>query len=378
MIPTPYQTKPITATIVGNVRQTNKKGLHKNKEIPPLSVQLPQPENYEQLPHDRPNMEDIRLLGATGFLQFCRQPGVQATRLTWDELHKVTSYTDDKKTKTFKIPDLSEDDFKAILTGKGDQTRLRALFLENELKDFVDECFIPETLARTRIQDSDIEKFLKGKPEQTPEDIAKRLPTWLVDLKSAFMPKRAEELAPHRTWDHKIELLPGKEPPYFRNRPMSPAELKVVRKWLDDQLAKGFIRPSHARCAVPLLLAAKPGGGVRICQDYRGLNNITIKSRYPLPLIRETLDSLNNAKIFTKLDVIAAFNKLRIAEGHEWKTAFITRFGLFETLVTPFGLCNAPASFQNYINNVLWDLLDKICTAYLDDIIIYSQNIKEH
>ena len=76
--------------------------------------------------------------------------------------------------------------------------------------------------------------------------------------------------------------------------------------------------------------------------------------------------------------MIAAFNKLRIAEGHEWKTAFITRFGLFETLVTPFGLCNAPASFQNYINNVLWDLLDKTCTAYLDDIIIYSQNIKEH
>ena len=98
-------------------------------------------------------MEDIRLLGATGFLQFCRQPGVQATRLTWDKLHKVTSYTDDKKTKTFKIPDLPEDDFKAILTGNGNQTRLRALFLENELKNFVDECFTPETLARTWIQD---------------------------------------------------------------------------------------------------------------------------------------------------------------------------------------------------------------------------------
>jgi hypothetical protein len=204
------------------------------------------------------------------------------------------------------------------------------------------------------------------------------LPAWLVDLKTAFLPKRAEELAPHRTWDHKIELLPGKEPPYFRNRPLSPAELKVVRKWLDDQLAKGFIRPSHARCAAPLLLAAKPGGGVRVCQDYRGLNNITIKSRYPLPLIRETLDSLNKAKIFTKLDVIAAFNKLRIAEGHEWKIAFITCFGLFETLVTPFGLCNAPASFQNYINDVLWDLLDKTCTAYLDDVIIYSQNLKDY
>jgi hypothetical protein len=159
---------------------------------------------------------------------------------------------------------------------------------------------------------------------------------------------------------------------------MSPQELKVIRKWLDDNLAKGFIRESKARCAAPLLLAAKPGGGVRICHDYRGLNNVTIKNRYPLPLIRETLDALCHAKFYTKLDVIAAFNNLRIAEGHEWKTAFITRFGLFESLVVPFGLCNAPASFQNYINHALFDILDKFCTAYLDDVLIYSLTRKEH
>jgi hypothetical protein len=93
------------------------------------------------------------------------------------------------------------------------------------------------------------------------------------------------------------------------------------------------------------MLAAKPGGGVQVCQDYQGLNNITIKNGYPLPLVRETLDALCHAKIYTKLDIIATFNKLRIAEGHEWKTAFITRFGLFETLVMPFGLCNTPAAF---------------------------------
>ena len=118
-----------------------------------------------------------------------------------------------------------------------------------------------------------------------------------------------------------------------------------MRKWLDDNLDKGFIRESRSRCAAPLLLAAKPGGGVRICQDYRGLNNITIKNHYLLPLIRETLDALCDAKVYTKLDIIAAFNKLRIAEGHKWKTAFITQFGLFKTLVMLFSLCNAPASF---------------------------------
>ncbi len=152
----------------------------------------------------------------------------------------------------------------------------------------------------------------------------------------------------------------------------------MVKKWIDDNVAKGFIRESSARCAAPLLLAAKPGGGIRICQDYRGLNSVTIKNRYPLPLIRETLDALCNAKFYTKLDVIAAFNKLRIAEGHEWKTAFISRFGLYESLVMPFGLCNAPASFQHYINHALYDLLDKTCTAYLDDVLVYSRTRKEH
>ncbi|XP_044715208.1 reverse transcriptase (RNA-dependent DNA polymerase) domain-containing protein [Hirsutella rhossiliensis] len=224
----------------------------------------------------------------------------------------------------------------------------RQLF-PNELHDFVDECYSPARLAK--ITDADIEKFMKGKPERTADD---------------------------RSWDHKIELLTGKEPPYQKTRPMNPQELKVIRKWLDDNLSKGFIRESRARCAAPLLLAAKPGGGVRICQDYRGLNNITIKNRYPLPLIRETLDALCNAKVYTKLDIIAAFNKIRIAEGDIWKTAFITRFGLFETLVMPFGLCNAPATFQNYINHTLFDLLDKFCTAYLDDILIYSTDKKQH
>ena len=83
---------------------------------------------------------------------------------------------------------------------------------------------------------------------------------------------------------------------------------------------------------------------MRICVDYRGLNNISIKNRYPIPLIKETLDAISKAKWFTKLDVIAAFNKIRVADGHEWTTAFITRFGLFESLVTPFGLCGAPAT----------------------------------
>jgi hypothetical protein len=244
------------------------------------------------------------------------------------------------------------------------------------MTEFIEECYHPYYLNKVSV--SDIEKFMTPKPELSERDIQQKLPDWLRDLYDAFLPRLANELPPRRSWDHKIELTPGKEPPYLKNRPMSPQELGVVRKWLNEQLGKGFIRESRARCAAPLMLAVKPGGGVRICQDYRGLNNVTIKNRYPLPLIRETLDALCNAKFYTKLDVIAAFNRVRIAEGHEWKTAFITRFGLFESLVMPFGLCNAPASFQHYINHTLFDILDKYCTAYLDDVLVYSATRKEH
>src|SRR6266702_4474796 len=114
--------------------------------------------------------------------------------------------------------------------------------------------------------------------------------------------------------------------------------------------------------AAPFLFAAKPGGGVRICHDYRGFNNVIVKNRYPLPLICEILDALYGAKFYTKFDVITAFNRIRIAKGYKWLIVFITRFGLYEMLITPFGLCNALATFQNYINYILYDALDNYCT----------------
>jgi hypothetical protein len=112
--------------------------------------------------------------------------------------------------------------------------------------------------------------------------------------------------------------------------------------------------------------------------DYRGINNVTMKSRYAIPLIKKTLDSICKVQIFTKLDVITVFNQVRVTEGHEWLTAFITRYGLYESLVIPFGLQGAPATFQNYINDILYDLLYHYIMAYLDDILIYSRNMKDH
>ena len=117
---------------------------------------------------------------------------------------------------------------------------------------------------------------------------------------------------------------------------------------------------------------------MRLCVDYRGLNKITIKNRHPLPLISETLDRLSGAKVFTKLDLKDAYHRIRIRAGNEWKTAFRTRYGHFEYTVMPFGLANAPATFQAYINRAMAGYVDVFCVVYLDDILIYSDSEEEH
>ena len=153
----------------------------------------------------------------------------------------------------------------------------------------------------------------------------------------------------------------------------------VLRKTLTGLLDKQFIRVSNSPAAAPVLFVQKPGSGLRFCVDYRALNRISRKDRYLLPLIHETLRTIGKAKWFTKLNVIAAFHKIRIAEGDEWKTAFRTRYGLYEWLVTPFGLANAPSTFQKYINWTLRDYLDEFCSAYVDDVLVYSEGtLAEH
>lgn len=190
--------------------------------------------------------------------------------------------------------------------------------------------------------------------------------------------KNADLLPPHRPYDCPIELLPGAEIPFGRLYSMSEPELKVLREWLDENLAKGFIRHSTSPAGAALFFVEKKDKTLRPCVDYRELNKITVKNRYPLPLIPELLERLRSAKIFTKLDLRGAYNLIRIRKGDEWKTAFRTRYGHFESLVMPFGLCNAPATFQHFINDVLRDLLDQFVIAYLDDILIFSDSLQEH
>jgi hypothetical protein len=159
---------------------------------------------------------------------------------------------------------------------------------------------------------------------------------------------------------------------------LSRTELEALQKWLEENLSKGFIRMSSSPAGIPILFVKKGDRSLHLCIDYRGLNEGTIKNHYPLPLLHEILLCLQKPKYFTKLDIRGAYNLVRIAKGEEWKTMFRTQYSLFESLVMPFGLTNVPASFQHFINDVLRPYLDIFVIAYLDDILIYSDNLKEH
>jgi hypothetical protein len=144
-------------------------------------------------------------------------------------------------------------------------------------------------------------------------------------------------------------------------------------------LELGKIRVSKSSTAAPIIFVPKANGrGLWLCVDYRGLNKVTIANRYPLPIMSELQDRVRGAKIFTKIDLKNGYNLIRIKPSDEWKTAFKIQYGLYEYTVMLFGLSNAPATFQNMMNHIFWDILDLGLIVYLDDILIYVETVEEH
>ncbi|CAJ2651960.1 unnamed protein product [Trifolium pratense] len=237
-----------------------------------------------------------------------------------------------------------------------------------------------------KVSINDIDKALLKLSKQdhrSDNELRKLVPEQFHDLIDLWRFDKASKLPPNRPGiDHRIEIKADSKGnklniPFGPLYNMSREELLVLRKTLNDLLDKGYIRASKSEAGAPVLFVRKPGGGLRFCCDYRGLNTITNLDRYPLPLFNDTIRNLTSAKWFTKLDVVAAFHKIRMEQGEEWKTAFRTRYGLFEWLVTPFGLTGAPATFQRYINRILQSDLDDYCTAYMDDVLIYTTGDKK-
>ncbi|KAI2646312.1 Transposon Tf2-6 polyprotein [Labeo rohita] len=204
------------------------------------------------------------------------------------------------------------------------------------------------------------------------------IPAEYQDLLEAFSTTKATQLPPHRPGDCAIDLLPGAVPPRGRIFPLSQPESEAMNQYIREELAKGFIRPSTSPASAGFFFVKKKDGGLRPCIDSRALNNLTIKYRYPLPLVPPALEQLRMAKIYTKLDLRSAYNLIRIREGDEWKTAFSTTTGHYEYRVMPFGLANSPSYFQAFVNDVFRDMLNRWVIIYIDDILIYSNSLTEH
>ena len=183
----------------------------------------------------------------------------------------------------------------------------------------------------------------------------------------------------HKPWDHAIDLKPNFIPKDCKVYSLSPEEQKEQDKFLEENLRKGYIRPSKLPMAsLFFFVSKKDSKKLRPCQDYRCLNEGTIKNAYPFPRVDELLDKLKGAKYFTKLDLQWEYNNVRIKIGDEWKAAFKTNKGLFEPLVMFFGLCNSPATFQNMMNDIfLIETDEEWILIYINDILIFSKE-KEH
>jgi len=221
--------------------------------------------------------------------------------------------------------------------------------------------------------------YYEPENEETTQDMTKKLvsPEY-HDYLVLFSEKEARILPPSQCVDDAILLVDRAKPPFGRMYSMSDAELKEVRKWIFENLFKSFIRASSSSTASPILFVKTKDGSLRLCVDYRALNDVTIEDRHPLPRIEETLNQIRGYRYFTRLDLRAYFNQIRIKEDDEWKTGFRTRYGLFEFLVIPFELTNVRAAPQCFVNDTLCEFLDQFWVYYIDDILMYSKTTKDY
>ena len=204
------------------------------------------------------------------------------------------------------------------------------------------------------------------------------VPSCYHHLKEVFNKTKTLSLPPHCPFDCAIDLIPGSTIPKGHLYSISVSKKKAMNEYITPSLEAGLIHPSSSPASAGFFFVQKKDGSLLPCIDYSPLNDITIKNRYPLPLMTSVFDQLQQAKVFSKLDLRNAHHLIRIKEGDEWKTGFNTPNGHYEYRVMLFGLTNAPAVFQAMINDVLRDFLGHFVYVYLDDILIYSPDLATH
>ncbi|KAL5781458.1 hypothetical protein ACOSP7_006487 [Xanthoceras sorbifolium] len=211
---------------------------------------------------------------------------------------------------------------------------------------------------------------------QRVESSLQNIPT-VCDFQDMF-PKKLPELPPEREVKFVIDVIPGTIPVSIPPYRMALAELKKLKIQLQELLEKGFIRPSVSAWGAPVLFVKKKDGSMRLCIDYRQLNKLTIKNKYPLPRIDDLFDQFRGASVFSKIDLRSGYHQLRVKDSDVQKTAFRTRYGYYEFVVMPFGLTNAPAAFMDLMNRTFRPYLDQFVVVFIDDILIYSQSPEQH
>jgi hypothetical protein len=206
--------RPQPATKVGGARIVTRST--RKEQLPPLSAPFPPSfDTMQDSNMEYPDMTDIQMTTAESFLTFARQDKVQAMRVTWDELDRAAKPKPALPCRTPVFPDIPDEVYRRVLRGEGDPVLLRPLF-PDDCQDFITTCYTNDGERLSRVTEADINKFLAGKPELTEVEIKAKLPEWLRDLSEGFLPQKADELPPRRPWDHKIEIVPGKEPPSRR------------------------------------------------------------------------------------------------------------------------------------------------------------------
>ena len=279
--------------------------------------------------------------------------------------------------KLKKLIQKKEPVFLAVIWGQEKRTSIAAMkdesigLTEGKKRDLMKKTGPKKNFANVKEREEEI--LAKVDPE-----VRGKLKELVDEFKDVFPDTLPKGRPPKRDITHNICTEEGAKPPSRPPYRLGPAEQDEMEEQIKDLLAQGFIRPSASPYGAPILFVPKKDGRWRMCVDYRALNKQTIKDQFPLPRIDSLLERLGQAKVFTKLNLASGYHQIAMEETSIQKTAFRTNRGHFEFLVMPFGLCNAPATFQRLMNKVFADKIGEFIAVYLDDILIFSPEMEEH